>query len=49
MQQISYGKQRETKHSIPEIEVMTNAVLEPPIHPRQQVKGFEYMGKYDHD
>jgi hypothetical protein len=29
MKQISYGKQRETKNSTPEIQVVTNAVLEP--------------------
>jgi hypothetical protein len=40
MQQISYGKQRETENSAPEVEVVTNAILKPPIHPRKQVKGF---------
>jgi hypothetical protein len=48
MKQISYGKQRETKNSAPEIEVMTNALLEPPMHPRKQVKGFGDMSKNDH-
>jgi hypothetical protein len=37
MQQISYGKQRETKDSTPEIEIMTNAMLQPPMHPGKQV------------
>jgi len=38
MKQISYGKQRETKNSTPEIEVMTNAAWATPIHRREQVK-----------
>jgi hypothetical protein len=48
MKEISYGKQRETKDSTPEIEVMTNAMLEPPMHPRKQVKFFADMSQYDH-
>ncbi len=48
MKQISYGKQRYTKDSTPEIEVMTNTVLEPPMHPRKQVKCFGDMSKNDH-
>jgi len=48
MKQISYGKQRETKNGTPEIEVMTNAMLEPPMHPRKQVKCFGDMSKNDH-
>ena len=47
MKQISYGKQRETKNSTPEIEVMTNAMLEPPMHPRKQLERFGDMSK-DH-
>jgi len=35
MRQISYWKQRETKNSAPEIEVMTNAMLVAPMHPRK--------------
>jgi hypothetical protein len=45
MKQISYGKQRETKNSTPEIEIMTNALLEPPMHPRKQMKCFADMSK----
>jgi len=41
MTQISYGKQREAENRTPEIEIMTNAILGPPMHPRKQVKGFE--------
>ncbi len=47
MKQISYGKQRETKNGTPEIEVMTNAMLKSPMHPRKQVKCFGDMGKND--
>ena len=49
VKQIPHGKQRETKRSTPEIEIMTNAMLESPMHPRKQVKCFGYMSKYDHD
>jgi hypothetical protein len=48
MKKITYGKQRETKNSAPEIEVVTNAMFEPPMHPRKQVKCFRDMSKYDH-
>jgi len=48
MKQISYGKQRETKNSTPEIQVMTKAMLEPPMHPRKQVECFADESKYDH-
>jgi len=48
MKQISYGKQRETKNSTPEIEVMTNAMLGAPMHPGKQVKCFANMSKDDH-
>ena len=47
MQQISYGKQRETKHGTPEIEDVTNAMRTPPMHPRKQVQCFGDMGKND--
>jgi len=47
MKQISYGEQRETKNSTPEVEVMTNAMFEPPMHPRKQVKCFADMTKSD--
>jgi hypothetical protein len=47
MDQISYGKQRETKNGTPEIEVMTNAMFKPPMHPRKQVKCFGDMSKND--
>ena len=48
MNQISDGKQRKTKNSTPEIEVMTDAMLKPPVHPRKQVKCFADMSKNDH-
>jgi hypothetical protein len=48
MTQISYGKQRKTKNSAPEIEIMTNALLEPPMHPRKQMKRFADMSKDDY-
>ena len=40
VKQISYGKQREAKNSAPEIKVMANAMLKPPMHPWKQVKCF---------
>jgi len=49
MYKISYGKERETKNSTPEIEVMTNAMLEPPMHPRKQVKCLGNVSKNDHN
>ena len=45
MKQISYGKQRETKNGTPGIDVMTNAMLKPPMHPRKQVKCLSDMSK----
>jgi len=36
-----------TKNSTPEIDVMTNAVFEPPVHPSKQAKCFEVVGEYD--
>ena len=47
MKQISYGKQGETNDSTPEIHVMTNAMLHPPMHQRKQVKCFADMSKND--
>jgi len=37
VKQVSYRKQRETKDSTPEIEIVTDAVLRPPMHPGKQV------------
>ncbi|OLC71012.1 MAG: hypothetical protein AUH87_03520 [Deltaproteobacteria bacterium 13_1_40CM_4_54_4] len=48
MKQIPYGKQCETKNSTPEIDVMTNATLKPPMHPRKKVKCFRDVSKNDH-
>jgi len=45
MTQISYGKQCETKNRTPKIEIMTNALLEPPMHPRKQMKCFADLTK----
>lgn len=47
MKQIPQGKQRETKNGAHEIEVVTNAMLVTPMHPRKQMKGFANMGKDD--
>ncbi len=48
MEKISYRKQREAKDGAAKIEVMTNAMLESPMHPGEQVKHFEDMSKDDH-
>jgi len=48
MKQVPNRKQREAKDGTPEIEVMTNAMLQPPIHPRKQVKCFGDMSKNDY-
>jgi hypothetical protein len=48
MKQISYGKQCETKDGTPEIEIMANALLEPPMHPRKQMKFFADVSKDDY-
>jgi len=49
MKQISHGKQRETQNTTPEIHVMTNAMLESPVHPRKQVKCLGNMTKDNYD
>jgi hypothetical protein len=48
MEKISDGKQRETKNSTPEIDVVANALWEPPSHPRKQVECLGDMHKDDH-
>ena len=48
IKQVPYGKQREAKHSTPEIKVMANAILEPPMHPRKQVERFADVSKDNH-
>jgi len=48
LKKISYRKKRETKNGTPEIEVMTDAMFEPPMHPRKQAKRFGDMRKNDH-
>jgi hypothetical protein len=48
MKQISYGKRCKTKNSTPDIEVMTNAMLGTPAHPRNQMKRFADMSKDNH-
>jgi hypothetical protein len=40
MKQISNGKQRQTENGARQIEVMTDAVLVAPAHPRKQVERF---------
>jgi hypothetical protein len=47
MKQIPYREQRDTKNRTPQIEVMTNATLESPLHRRKQLKCFEDVSKYD--
>jgi hypothetical protein len=47
MEQVSYWKRRETKDSTPKIEVMTNAMLEAPMHPGKQVKCLGQMTEHD--
>lgn len=48
MKQISYGKQSEAKNSAPKIEVMTWAMVEPSMHPREQMKGLGDVSKDDY-
>ncbi len=48
VEQISYGKQREAENGTPQIQVMTDTVLEAPMHPRKQEKCFGDMSKNDH-
>jgi hypothetical protein len=48
MTQISGGKQRESKDSTPEIEVVTDAMLRAPMHPSKQMERFADMSKNDH-
>jgi hypothetical protein len=47
MEQVSYWKRRETKDRTPKIEVMTNAMLEAPMHPGKQVKCLGQMTEHD--
>ena len=47
MKQISQRKQCEAKNGTPKIEVMTNAMLIAPMHPRKQMEGFTDMGEDD--
>jgi hypothetical protein len=49
MKQISCGKKRPTENSTPEIEIMAHAMLEPPTHPRKQVKRFRDVSKNHHN
>jgi hypothetical protein len=44
----SCGKQRETQNATAEIEVMTKATLNAPMHPGKQVKRLADMTKSDH-
>jgi len=43
MKQISQGKQRETESSTREVQIMTDAMLFAPMHPRKQIKCFADM------
>ena len=47
MKQIPSGKQRETEGSTPEIEIMSSAGFEPPVHQGKQTKCFADMSKDD--
>jgi hypothetical protein len=44
MNQISKRKQREPKNSTPQVEVVADAMLRAPMHPRKQVKAFADVG-----
>ena len=48
MNQVPYGKKRDAKYSTQQIDVMTNAILKSPAHPRQQMKCLANMSKNDH-
>jgi hypothetical protein len=48
MEKISYWERRETKGRTPEVEVMTSAMFESPMHPKKEVKSFGDMSKHDH-
>jgi hypothetical protein len=48
MKQISYGKQRETKDSTVEIEIMANAMFATPMHPGKQVQRFADVSENDY-
>ena len=43
MKQISYGKQGDTKNRTQEVEVVADATLRAPVHPRKQMKCFADM------
>src|SRR5260370_30254463 len=47
VKQVPNGKQGEAKNSAPEVEVVTDAMLRAPVHPRKQVKRFAEMGEND--
>jgi len=49
MKQVPNRKQRETKNSTSEVEVVTDAMIRSPLHPRKQMECFENMRKDDHD
>src|SRR6266566_5683023 len=49
MKQVPNRKQRETKNSTSEVEVVTDAMIRSPLHPRKQMECFEDMRKDDHD
>jgi hypothetical protein len=48
MKQISYWKECETSDSAPKIEIVTNAMLQSPLHPGKQVQRFADMSENDH-
>ena len=47
MSQISDGKQYEAEDRTPQIEIVSCAVLDAPLHPRQHVKCLRYMHEHD--
>lgn len=49
MEQVSYGKQRGAKNGTAEIEIVTDAMFNPPMHPGKEVKCFANMCKDDHN
>ena len=49
MKQVSCGKQRDAKNSTKEVEIVAGAMLESPMHPREQAKRFANMSKDDYN
>jgi hypothetical protein len=48
LKELPQGKQREAEDSAPEVQVMTDALLFSPMHPREQMKCLTDMCQDDH-